>query len=143
MTGKNPGKHGIYDFTERVPGSFDIQLVNSRHRRCRTVWRILSDAGKPVGVVGVPVCYPPEVINGVMISGFDTPVAMADEKVMYPPELCEELKRAIGGILSLPTSFPLFPREGSKRRRPRLSRLSREKPRPPNISFVASLGTAL
>ena len=108
MTGKNPGKHGIFDFTERISGSFDLQLVNSRHRRCQTIWKMLSEAGKRVGVVGVPVCYPPEAINGVMISGFDTPVAVADEKVMYPPELCEELKNRIGGYIISADIVPLI-----------------------------------
>ena len=99
MTGMNPGKHGIYDFTERKRGTFEIQLINSLHRRCKTIWKVLSDAGKRVGVVGLPVCYPPEPLNGVMISGFDAPVAVANEKVMYPPELYKEIKEAIGGYV--------------------------------------------
>lgn len=97
MTGKNPGKHGVYDFTERKPGSFEIQIVNAKHRRAKTIWQILSEAGKRVGVVGVPVSYPPDPINGVMISGFDAPVN--DASAMYPPELYEELKYNIGGYI--------------------------------------------
>lgn len=108
MTGKNPGKHGIYDFTERKLGTLDIQLVNSRNRRAKTIWKILSDAGLRVGVVGVPVCYPPEPINGVMISGFDAPVTEADEKVVYPPELCAELNKAIGGYIISADMVPLI-----------------------------------
>jgi predicted AlkP superfamily phosphohydrolase/phosphomutase len=107
MTGMNPGKHGIYDFTERKRGTFEIQLINSLHRRCKTIWKTLSDAGKRVGVVGVPVCYPPEPINGVMISGFDAPVAVANEKVMYPPELYREIKDAIGSYVISADIVPL------------------------------------
>lgn len=107
MTGMNPGKHGIYDFTERKRGTFEIQLINSLHRRCKTIWKVLSDAGKRVGVVGLPVCYPPEPINGVMISGFDAPVAVANQKAMYPPELFREIKDAIGGYVISADIVPL------------------------------------
>jgi predicted AlkP superfamily phosphohydrolase/phosphomutase len=35
MTGTNPGKHGIFDFTRRVPGTYEVAFVGSRDRRCR------------------------------------------------------------------------------------------------------------
>jgi predicted AlkP superfamily phosphohydrolase/phosphomutase len=106
MTGKNPGKHGIFDFTQRE--GLEIQIVNARHRREKTVWQILSDAGKRVAVVGVPVCYPPDPINGVMISGFDAPMAVADEKSIHPPELCETLRKEIGGYIISADIVPLL-----------------------------------
>ena len=28
MTGKNPGKHGIFDFTRPLPGTYDLEFVN-------------------------------------------------------------------------------------------------------------------
>ena len=28
MTGKNPGKHGIYDFTRQRPGRYELEFVN-------------------------------------------------------------------------------------------------------------------
>ncbi|HWP45788.1 MAG TPA: alkaline phosphatase family protein [Candidatus Limnocylindrales bacterium] len=101
MTGKNPGNHGIFDFTERKPGSYEIEFVNAKRRQSKTIWKILSEAGKRVGVVAVPVTYPPEEINGVMICGFDAPgvASEADPTSMYPPELYEELKRSIGGYI--------------------------------------------
>src|SRR6266540_2609955 len=46
MTGKNPGKHGIFDFTERKLGTYEIQFVSSRHRKSETIWKIMSDADK-------------------------------------------------------------------------------------------------
>ncbi len=33
MTGVNPGKHGVFDFTRRVPGTYEIAFVSSRDRR--------------------------------------------------------------------------------------------------------------
>ena len=37
------------------------------------IWNILSQAGRRVGILGVPGTYPPEPVNGFMVSGFDSP----------------------------------------------------------------------
>src|SRR5579862_1133306 len=44
MTGVNPGKHGIFDFTRREFGTYDVRFVNATFRKAPTVWRLLSDA---------------------------------------------------------------------------------------------------
>jgi predicted AlkP superfamily phosphohydrolase/phosphomutase len=99
MTGKNPGKHGIFDFTEHKPGTYEVQFVNAKRRAGKTLWQILSDAGKRVCVMGVPVTFPPDPINGVMICGFESPGAggAVDENAVYPPELLAELNQKLGG----------------------------------------------
>jgi predicted AlkP superfamily phosphohydrolase/phosphomutase len=94
MTGMNPAKHAIFDFTERRPDSYEVQFVNARQRKARTLWMRLSEAGKRVAVMGVPCTWPPERVNGVMISGFDAPRADAD--AMHPAGLHEELLREVG-----------------------------------------------
>src|SRR5256885_1157339 len=45
VTGVNPGKRGIFDFTRRVFGTYDVQFVNSTFRRAPSIWRLLSEAG--------------------------------------------------------------------------------------------------
>lgn len=93
VTGVNPGRHGIIDFTEMVPGEYGIRFVNSTWRRAAALWNTLSDAGKRVGVVGVPGTYPPERVNGVMVAGFDSPVATAvDASFVYPPSIFPVVK---------------------------------------------------
>jgi predicted AlkP superfamily phosphohydrolase/phosphomutase len=97
MTGVNPGRHGVFDFTRRDPGSYRVRFVNASFRKARTVWRLLSDADRRVSVLGVPGTYPPEPINGYMISGFDTPVTThADASFVHPPEFAAEVERAGG-----------------------------------------------
>lgn len=97
-TGVNPGKHGIFDFTRRVPGTYSVRFVNATYRKAPTVWRRLSDAGRRVCVLGIPGSYPPEPIHGCMISGFDTPVTTrADRSFIYPPEWADEILR-VGGF---------------------------------------------
>jgi predicted AlkP superfamily phosphohydrolase/phosphomutase len=101
MTGVNPGKHGVYDFTERIPGAYKIQFINGRSRKATTIWRMASEAGKRVGVMAVPVTYPPEKLNGFMISGFDAPGvdAHGDSSSMNPPALYHELKENVGDYI--------------------------------------------
>jgi predicted AlkP superfamily phosphohydrolase/phosphomutase len=100
MTGKNPGKHGIFDFTRRRSGSYDLEFVNGGKRRAATFWRLLSDAGLDVISISLPCTFPPEPVRGVMISGFDAPGggpgSHVDAGGMYPPELYSELERSVG-----------------------------------------------
>jgi len=97
-TGVNPGRHGIFDFTRRVFGTYEVTFINSTFRAAPSIWRRLSDQGKRVGVLGLPGTYPPEPVNGCMISGFDTPVTTrADASFIYPRELAA-LVEAKGGF---------------------------------------------
>lgn len=102
MTGVNPGKHGIYDFTRRKTGQYALEFVNGGHRKAPTFWQLLSEANRHVVSISVPCTYPPEHVNGVMISGFDAPGlsgpnSLADARGMHPPELYEELREKNGG----------------------------------------------
>ncbi|MGQ9585789.1 MAG: alkaline phosphatase family protein [Anaerolineae bacterium] len=96
-TGVQNGKHGIYGFVQRVPGTYELEYVNGRHQRARTLWRILSDRGRPVIVVNVPTTYPPEPVNGVLIGGLMSPGE--NSRFTYPDGLYQELKEAVGGYI--------------------------------------------
>jgi predicted AlkP superfamily phosphohydrolase/phosphomutase len=99
-TGKNPGKHGLVDFVHPRQGSYQISIVGSKQRASKAIWNILSETGRKVAIVGMPVTYPPEEVNGFMISDFLTPSASDD--YTYPLSLREELNQAVGGIPLLP-----------------------------------------
>jgi predicted AlkP superfamily phosphohydrolase/phosphomutase len=97
MTGVNPGKHGIFDFTRRVPGTYEIAFVSSRDRRVPTIWQLLSEAGQRVAVLGVPTTYPPEPVNGIVVGGFDSPVATGiDGSFVHPRAFYDEMRAAVG-----------------------------------------------
>lgn len=100
MTGCNPGKHGIYDWVQPRRGSYEVDLTCGAMCRSQTLWRILSERGRTVGVVNVPMTYPPEEVNGFLISGFDTPYGSTE--FTYPRDLYEELKRHFGHYIILP-----------------------------------------
>ncbi|HUW59363.1 MAG TPA: alkaline phosphatase family protein [Candidatus Bathyarchaeia archaeon] len=94
VTGVNPGRHGIFDFTEIAPGpTRAVRFVNSTFRKAPALWNILSGAGKHVCVLGVPATYPPEPVNGCMVSGFDSPVrGRVDKSFVYPPDLYNDVR---------------------------------------------------
>lgn len=94
MTGKNPGRHGIFDFTEHKPYSYDIRFTNANCRQAKSLWRILSEAGKRVGIVNVPMTFPAEEVNGFLISGFDAPGVQSN--FVYPPTLYKEIRQNVG-----------------------------------------------
>jgi len=102
MTGKNPAKTGIYDFLHRRAGTYHFPPVSARQRHGETLWSLLSQAGKTVGVLNVPVSYPVEPVNGFMISGFMTPYSARD--FVYPPDSLSELEDQVGAYHIYPTT---------------------------------------
>ena len=48
MTGKNPGKHGIFDFFTYKNSGAPQRIVNSTLLKSDTLWSVLSRAGKRV-----------------------------------------------------------------------------------------------
>ena len=86
-SGKNPGKTGVLHFLHPRPDNrYQVYDITSRQCRVKRIWDILSEKGKKVVVQGVPVTYPPEPVNGTMISGW---LAPKNSVFTYPPELAE------------------------------------------------------
>ena len=83
-TGKYPAKHGVFDFVSAHSGSFNV--INATAVRAPSLWELLSAHGKRVGVINVPVTYPPRPVNGFMISGLLSP---SGAQVTYPADLLE------------------------------------------------------
>ncbi len=94
MTGKNPGKHGVFDFLVYNPETRTERPVNSTLREGRTIWDYLTAADQTSLVLNVPTTYPVTPLNGAMISDFLTPPGATD--YTYPPELREELEAEYG-----------------------------------------------
>ena len=96
-TGLKPARHGVYDFWtyEEQPekGKAPKAHVQSQRKGGKAIWNILSEYGKQVLVINVPVTYPPETINGYMVSGYLTPGE--DTDFTYPATFKEELFRVV------------------------------------------------
>ena len=89
MTGVNPGKHNIFGFIDRDPATYKQFIPTSAHMKAKTLWEVLSQAGKRVIVVNVPVTYPPRQVNGILVGGFLSPSL---EKAVYPPSYLPTLQ---------------------------------------------------
>jgi predicted AlkP superfamily phosphohydrolase/phosphomutase len=94
MTGKNPGKHGIFEFVRRDRGTQRELAVNASFREGRAIWDLLADAGRRVIVHNFPCTYPPHALNGLMIADFMTPRGRRD--FTYPASLLAELEDRFG-----------------------------------------------
>jgi hypothetical protein len=66
-TGKKPGKHGIYSFVKKDPEG-NKHLFTSVDRSAQALWNILSRDGKRISVINWWTTYPPDVIDGVVVS---------------------------------------------------------------------------
>jgi len=104
FTGKNPGKHNIFDFSKSSREDYELHLTSRLDRKSRAVWNAVSEAGGKVVLMNVAHTFPPEKVNGVVISGFGTPESDCD--YTYPSELKEEiLKKHPDFRPGIPTSF--------------------------------------
>ena len=100
MTGCNPGKHGIFDWMQPRPGSYEADLANGTMCCAPAIWEILSFKKRTVGVVNVPMTYPPIEVNGFIISGFEAPYHSRD--FTHPRGLLPELEDRFGPYIRLP-----------------------------------------
>jgi predicted AlkP superfamily phosphohydrolase/phosphomutase len=86
-TGVNPGGHGIYDFLRRDPQTYLPDLALNRYeqksaflppkvvnlRGGTPVWEILGRAGISSTILRCPCTYPPDQLEGRMLSGMGVP----------------------------------------------------------------------
>lgn len=90
------GTLGFYGFRNRRDHSYDaMAFADSRAVRLPRVWDLLSLAGRPVIVLGVPQTYPVSRVEGVMVSCFLTPDTSTSQYT-YPPELKDEIEGLVG-----------------------------------------------
>lgn len=94
LTGKNPGKTGIYDFFRRQTGEYNMKVCTSLDNKEPTIFGILSRAGYKICSVNIPMTYPPERINGTMISGIPLPPEVRD--YCFPLDRLHEIEREVG-----------------------------------------------
>ena len=92
-TGLLPGQHGVYHFVGLSRDEKYFRPVSSDAIRGRALWEWAGAQGARVGVINVPLTYPPRPVNGYMISGIFAPDAAS---AFWPPELYEEVTRACG-----------------------------------------------
>jgi predicted AlkP superfamily phosphohydrolase/phosphomutase len=99
QTGVQPGRHGVFDWLSRKEGSYQLAPISSRSINREVLWEYLSRHGKRVGVMGVPVSYPPRPVNGFLLTDLLTPDGA---NYAFPTELKDEIEREIGPYPVMP-----------------------------------------
>lgn len=91
MSGRDPGELGIYGFRNRRDRSYNkMGIADGRAVKVPRLWNYLGDAGWKVAVLGVPGTYPPQLVNGALVSGFLTP--NPEVEFTHPPGLGTQLR---------------------------------------------------
>lgn len=94
-TGKNPAKHGVFDWFARKPESYDVAYVHTGQIKAKTVWDYFNAVGQRVGVFNLPMLYPAVPVDGFMLSGLAAPNSAAHD-FAFPRDLVSELEEHIG-----------------------------------------------
>jgi predicted AlkP superfamily phosphohydrolase/phosphomutase len=124
QTGCNPGRHRVFDFlvpnrktylpelcSARVePSSRQIRIGRYRiplgkphirfERKSRSFWRVLSDHGIFSTILRVPITFPPEKFNGLMLSAMSVPDLRGTQGTFtYFTSDPEDHNRVTGGMI--------------------------------------------
>ncbi len=84
LSGYLPKKTGVYSFGKWDPTGQEFTSVNADDVEVPRVWEIASHGGRTVGIFNVPMSYPPQPVNGVIVSGMMTPVERAEPRIAMP-----------------------------------------------------------
>lgn len=98
-TGTNPGRHRLYDWIAREPDSYRFSPITALDGTAPTIYTLLSQAGRRVCALNVPMTYPPQAVNGVMVSGMPAPDVRA---ITYPEGLYQEILNSVGDYILYP-----------------------------------------
>lgn len=96
-TGLGPGRHGVFYFLDRRPGTYDLMHAGPKTRTGKTFWRAMSEGGKRVAILHEPMTYPAEAVNGVQLCGWLAPGVNAPGYT-YPADFLTELRREFPGF---------------------------------------------
>lgn len=94
FTGLNPGRHGIWDFGQRVPGSYEVQPAGAHLRSGATLWDIAGQCGLRSAVVNVPLTHPSGPVEGVFVPGVG---ATSLDDATWPRSLAARIAAEVPG----------------------------------------------
>ena len=95
MTGRDPGEIGLYGFRSRRPGTYNETVLPSSYSvGFPKLWDFLGDKGLKSCIIGVPPTYPPQKLNGSLVSCFMTPSSR--HEFTYPPSLKQKIQEWVG-----------------------------------------------
>jgi predicted AlkP superfamily phosphohydrolase/phosphomutase len=87
LTGRNPGATGLFDFFKFPAGSYERVPYGTQLLRQPTFYELLSDHGKRVGLLNVPLTFPLPQVNGFVVSGDEG----IGEEFAFPSDVARRL----------------------------------------------------
>jgi len=98
-TGRSPGRHGVFDFRRRMgPDTTHRPWVTLGEIGGPRLWDIASAQGKTVGLINLPLTFPPVPVKGYMIGGM--PVPPTKDEIGLPSGLVDEIVSRTGEYIS-------------------------------------------
>jgi predicted AlkP superfamily phosphohydrolase/phosphomutase len=85
-TGKNPGKHGCYDFVLPKESLGKLKTITSKDIKAKTFYEILNENGKECIIVNLPGTYPPRIKETVITS-----ILTPGDDFVFPRDLINEI----------------------------------------------------
>jgi predicted AlkP superfamily phosphohydrolase/phosphomutase len=96
--------HGVFSPFIKNPSSYAVRAMSGRDIMTRHVWDIVTEQGGRSIVINVPTTYPPEPLNGMMVTGMLTP-GLASE-FTHPASLKRDLLAALPDYVIEPPRLP-------------------------------------
>ncbi len=85
--GKNPGKVGVFWWLTLDRETGTLTVPDAASFETADIWNYLSEEDIPSAILNVPMTYPPDELDGVMVSGFGAPLDSIDvegDPITYP-----------------------------------------------------------
>jgi predicted AlkP superfamily phosphohydrolase/phosphomutase len=95
MTGCGPARHGVFDHRFYDAAAGRLKVNHARRVRVPTFWHQLSDSGRSVVSLNLPVTYPPLPVRGIVVSGMDAP--HLDAALSAVPAFADRLRVEVPG----------------------------------------------
>lgn len=94
VTGVNPGKMGVSFFLKNLHNYANNEIVTVHDIRAKSLWHYLNEAGKKTLIINIPYLFPPQSVDGAMVSYLNMRGAQ-DRIETFPPELVNELREVL------------------------------------------------
>ena len=94
-TGTNAGKHGIFGFEKRLPGSYGWAKSSAADLARPPLWELAAREGVRSGLFFLPYVYPTTEMNGWVVAGRGAPGGLRPH-LSWPRELAGELAGRFG-----------------------------------------------
>lgn len=86
-TGKQPGKHGVFDFLLPNESLADFRIASSKDIAAKTIYEMMVDENREPITVNLPTTWPPRTTNTICITSLLT----QGDQFIYPKGLEEEV----------------------------------------------------